>query len=61
MNQTDFDEFGMTSVEVLPGVYTIQTKYTEASDENATDFNMFYTAQEIFVSMFEEENDVVYR
>ena len=60
LSEADFDEFGMTSVEVLPGVYTIQTKYTEASDENATDFNMFYTAQEIFVSMFEEDNDQLF-
>ena len=56
LSEADFDEFGMTSVEVLPGVYTIQTNYTEAGDQNATDFNMFFTTQEIFVSMFEEDN-----
>ena len=43
----------------MPGRYMIQTRYTDATDENATDFNTFSTNQEIFVSMFASDNDGV--
>ena len=47
------------NLEIMPGKYTLQTTYTDSSDENATDFNMFLTTQEIFISMFAEDNDAV--
>ena len=59
INESDFDQFGIYNLDVMPGRYLIQTTYTDSSDENATDFNMFYTAQEIFVSMFAEDNKVL--
>ncbi|MEC8540489.1 MAG: hypothetical protein VXY53_01455 [Candidatus Thermoplasmatota archaeon] len=59
LNQTNFDGQGIANVDVMPGRYMIQTRYTDASDENATDFNTFSTNQEIFVSMFTSENDVI--
>ena len=59
INESDFDEFGIHNLEIMPGKYTLQTTYTDSSDENATDFNMFFTTQEIFISMFAEDNDAV--
>ena len=59
VNESDFDEFGTYSLEIMPGRYTVQTTFTDSSDENATDFNMFFTAQEIFISMFAEDNEAV--
>ena len=60
LNESDFNESGFHTFDVMPGRYVLQTTYTDASDENATDFNMFYTAEEIFISMFYEDNDVLY-
>ena len=40
----------------MPGRYEKQLH--DASDENATDFNMFYT-QRIFIDVY-EDNDVLY-
>ncbi len=59
LGESDFDEFGTYNLEIMPGRYTLQTTYTDSSDENATDFNMFFTTQEIFVSMFAEDNDAI--
>ena len=59
INESDFDEFGIHNLEIMPGKYTLQTTYTDSSDENATDFNMFFTTQEIFISMFAEDNDAL--
>ena len=59
LNESDFDEFGTYNLEIMPGKYTVQTTYTDPSDENATDFNMFFTSREIFISMFAEDNDAV--
>ena len=60
LNETDFDESGISTLSIMPGSYTVQTVYTEASDENATDFNMFYTSSEVFVSMFSEDNKILH-
>ena len=59
LTEADFDEQGMSSLSVMPGTYVVQTSYTNADDENATDFNTFSTSQEVFVSMFAEDNKQV--
>ena len=56
LSEDDFDGQGISSLSVMPGTYTIQTSYTDASDENATDFNTFSTTQEVFISMFADDN-----
>ena len=43
----------------MPGKYSVITNYTDAKDENATDFNSFTTSFEVFVSMFESDNSQV--
>ena len=60
LSEADFDEFGMTSVEVLPGRLYNPDKYTEASDEKCNRFQHVLHNQEIFVSMFEEDNDQLF-
>ena len=59
LGESDFDEFGTYNLEIMPGRYTLQTTYTDSSDENATDFNMFFTTQDIFISMFAEDNEAL--
>ena len=59
LGESDFDEFGTYNLEIMPGRYTLQTTYTDSSDENATDFNMFFTTQDIFISMFADDNKAV--
>ena len=59
LTEVDFDEQGMSSLSVMPGTYVVQTSYTNADDENATDFNTFSTSQEVFVSMFADDNKQV--
>ncbi len=60
LNQSSFDDQGSSSIDLLPGLYTIQTNYTDADNENATDFNTFSTNQQIFASMFIEDNEVIF-
>jgi hypothetical protein len=57
LSQTDFDEEGKAALQVMPGKYSVITNYTEANNENATDFNTFSTTFEVFVSMFESDNE----
>ena len=58
--ESDFDISGQTTAEIMPGTYTLRTQYTNADEENATDFNMFYTSHEVFVSMFDEDNEELF-
>ena len=59
LNATDFTSEGIASLDIMPGKYSVITNYTDAKDENATDFNSFTTSFEVFVSMFESDNSQV--
>ena len=56
LNQTHFNSEGNAVLQIMPGIYSVTTNYTDANNENASDFNTFSTAFEVFVSIIESDN-----
>ena len=56
LKQADFNSEGEAVLQIMPGKYSVFTNFTDESEENATDFNTFSTTFEVFISMFESDN-----
>ena len=57
LNQSEFDVNGIATIDIEPGTYVVSTSYFEATDADAPDFNSYLTDFQIFVSIFDDENE----
>ena len=60
VNSTDFDENGLSTLDILPGTYQTVVSFVDSLDPNATDFNSFYNSRNIEINFVDDNSNEIH-